>query len=217
MKLALTCLPLIALVGLSACGQSTSPLGSLASDHAQSLPHTSPAPRLNEATPTPDPREKNPNQGPRKLAVAASNTSPLGGACTVGCTDGPDGSTWTIGVTSEGYLACRGTAVQCAGASCSGSPVALGDPMVVAGESVRVTEMNSLWRNKSNYGWLYQGGDGNRYVQLDLTSSDGKTLAADFFQTEGTVGSYTRVKVWNGSVPTGTDVHRCETRGALLI
>ena len=185
----------------------------------QSVPHSSPAPRAKGTTPTPDPPvsgEKNPTQGPRKQSVAP-NAQPLAGSCSASCTDGPDDSSWPIGVTPEGNLACRGTALQCNGATCSGSPYALGDTMVLSDANVQITDMNSLWQNQSKYGWLYQGKDGNRYVQLDLSSAAGKALAGDFFKIDGTIRSYSKVKLWNGSVPAGTGVHRCETRGLLLL
>ena len=118
-----------------------------------------------------------------------------------------------------GGTACVGNAVSCRGLPCNGSPEAIGDLINYNDKQVQITEMNSLWLSNTDYGRLYQGGDGNRYVQLNYADQTGKSLGGSFFGIGAVLnspGGYSGIQRWDGSLPPGTQVQRCETKGGIL-
>ncbi len=79
--------------------------------------------------------------------------------------------------------------------------------------------IRSIWQNGSNVGWLYLGSNGVRYIQLNFSTQAGVSLGVTLFGIVGVSvasGTYSNIGPWNGSLPTGGGVQRCESGGAQL-
>lgn len=118
-------------------------------------------------------------------------------------------------------LACRGRAQDCANVPCFGSPGSVGaimDPMGSKG-NITIIDMNSLWVDGVVVGWMYLGGDKNRYVQANDSSQQGVSFGVSigFASVAVTPGTSSPITHWNGMFQPGTSAQKCSSLGALLV
>lgn len=106
------------------------------------------------------------------------------------------------------------------GATCSGSPEGVGDTIsILTSPDTSVADINALWNGNKVSGWMYIGDDKARFVQWNYQNEAGKSAAvsAGVLSVGGsTPGGYSGLYVWNGSLPPGTRVKKCFTRGSQL-
>jgi hypothetical protein len=119
-----------------------------------------------------------------------------------------------------GPIACNGTASSCANVSCSGSPESIGDYFrdPATNASIQVTDINSIWQNGSEVGWLYLGSNGTRYIQANYSTQAGVSWGLSFGFASASVapGTYGPIKQWGGGLPPGSAVQKCESNGGQL-
>ena len=132
------------------------------------------------------------------------------------CSGGPSG-----GVGRPSQIACNGTAAQCAGISCSGSPETINDFFRNANTnaSIEVTDINSIWQGGAEVGWMYLGSDNVRYYQANYSSQAGVSFGLSLGFAGGSVGNgaYSAIKPWTGGLPAGSAVQKCESQGKQLV
>ncbi len=120
-------------------------------------------------------------------------------------------------------MACNGTAQQCANIPCNGSQLSVGSIFQVNGQDITVTDINSLWTTSDGMthevGWIYQGNNGARYIQGDLTSSWGVNFSVSAGLISAGVsspGTYTPIEHYSGNLPGGAGSAKCESQGGQL-
>ena len=125
------------------------------------------------------------------------------------------------GCTSPTQVACNGTASQCQGRPCSGSPETISDFFRPAGSnaSIQVTDINSIWQNGAEVGWIYLGNNGVRYYQANYSTKAGVKfgISIGFASASIQPGTYSNIEQWTGSLPSGSGVQKCESEGQQLV
>jgi len=112
------------------------------------------------------------------------------------------------------------------GKICSGSPEAVDDSFYNQNrQNVEVQDMNSLWVDGSNAGWLYLGSDGNTYIQYNFANKASFSFGVSIGIVSvgsSTPGGYSSIYRYNGdtgatgSAPPGTQVEKCFQQGQSL-
>lgn len=120
-----------------------------------------------------------------------------------------------------GEVACSGSPSSCQNVPCSGSPETISDYFRPAGSNatIEVMDINSIWQDGSEVGWLYLGSNGVRYIQLNYSTQAGVSLGGTLFGIVGisvSTGSYSNIRPWRGSLPAGSATQKCESGGAQL-
>ena len=79
--------------------------------------------------------------------------------------------------------------------------------------------MNQVWDGGSEVGWFYQGNNSKLYFQPNYSTSAGVNYAVGIgFASVGVQpGTYGPVTPWNGSLPAGSTVSRCASKGPILV
>jgi len=125
------------------------------------------------------------------------------------------------GCTPPTQVACNGTASQCQGRPCSGSPETISDFFRPAGSnaSIQVTDINSIWQNGAEVGWIYLGNNGVRYYQANYSTKAGVNFGVSIGFASASIqpGTYSNIKQWTGSLPSGSGVQKCESDGKQLV
>ncbi len=135
--------------------------------------------------------------------------------CTVDIIGGNNNTPTNNNNSHEGH---RGDPVD--GATCSGSPMAVGDNISIIGAAdTNIADINALWNGNKVAGWMYKGDNGTRFVQMNYSNQAGVSLSVTWgIGTIGvsTPGGYSGVSKWNGGLPPGTRLKKCFNGGSTL-
>lgn len=137
------------------------------------------------------------------------------------CQGGIDGC--FIGANIDpNQLACDGTPQSCANINCGESPYPIG--AIIPGGTI--TEENSVWDGKGQasggtpLGFMYRLNNGQRLFQPDYNNRTvwgANVNFGPFFGVSATQSSGLGTIVpWNGLLPPGTHLEKCETGGSYL-
>lgn len=141
----------------------------------------------------------------------------------------------TVGTGSSGYscgtppsqIACTGKPTDCKNVPCNGSPTTITDivPSQIQNQgATQIVDINSLWDGGREAGWMYLGDNGQRYVQFNYAdaASASAAFSAGFRQFGFSISNippsgYSGLTKWNGMLPPGTSLEKCETKGGTLV
>lgn len=115
-----------------------------------------------------------------------------------------------------------------AGKGCWGSPGTVDDSFYNQNkQDVEITDINSLWVNGRETGWLYLGSDGKTYIQYNYQDQAVWSWAVSIGIASGgasTPGGYSSIMPYNGGsvtnvaggVQAGTQPQQCFQQGQYL-